>query len=174
MVLLISVALLTWAYLNITELNIFYNNSDFPLLCGHVALIEQWEFSEQLASQMDYYYPYDCHCPYFCICSAGIVCLWKAHLQRAYRWLTQASSQGSGNQSRGLKHMLRLNVKFSSLFVYLPPSSSGWFHCSEWRHVEKEGKKEERIQNEEGGGGRGWVGKKWVTAIRTSLTAGRK
>ena len=33
--------------------------------------------------------------------------------------MTQAACQGIGNHSSGLNHMLRLNVKFPPLFVYL-------------------------------------------------------
>lgn len=83
--------------------------------------------------------------------------------------MTQAAGQASGKQSRGLNRVLRPNVKFPSLFVYLPPSFTGWLHCSEWRHVEK-AKKEGRGE----GGGRKRRMKKLAGAILTSLTAGRK
>lgn len=107
--------------------------------------------------------------------SRGCVCVWKAHLLHVCRCMTQAAGQGNGNRSRGLNRILRLDVKFPSLFVY-PPPFTGWLHCSEWRHAEKESKKEERNS---GGGRKMGVKKKerrkeLVAAVLTTLTAGRK
>lgn len=86
--------------------------------------------------------------------------------------MTQAAGQASGKCSRGLNHVLRPNVKSPSLFVYLPPSFTGWLHCSEWRHVEKakkEGREEFKRRKKKGD-----EMKKLVGAVLTSLTAGRK